>query len=61
MTAPDWLSVGTTLVDPDGDEWLVRAVSGGTVAVQNPDRGVHRLRRADLVTWVERGGWSVLE
>jgi hypothetical protein len=55
---PDWLTVGTTLVDPDGLEWFVREVSGGRTTVQHPEQGAHEVRTRDLVDWVESGDWE---
>lgn len=60
MTGPDWLAVGTDLVDEDGDRWLIRDVQPGRVRLQNPDRGVHELRTEDLIAWVRTGRWEVL-
>lgn len=58
MERPDWLSGGATVWDPDGDRWLVQSVDARWVHVENPDRGRHRLRRRDLVKWVESGDWE---
>jgi len=57
--SPGWLAVGTALRDPDGERWRVRSTGATTVRVQHPERGVHRLRREDLVAWVEAGDWTV--
>lgn len=55
---PDWLRAGRTLRDPEGERWTVREVGPLEVELGHPDRGAHRLRRRDLVAWVEDGDWT---
>lgn len=56
----DWLAVGTSLEDPDGKVWLIYDVGQEFVGIEDPDEGVFRLKREDLVRWVDRGDWSVV-
>lgn len=59
MSRPDWLEVGTDLIDEEGEQWMIREYAGDSVWVQHPSRGVHRLLTTDLVAWVESGRWRV--
>lgn len=58
MSTPEWLSAGRVVVDPEGERWRIREVSAVEVRLQHPERGVHALRKADLVEWVEAGDWE---
>lgn len=58
MGTPDWLDVGASVRDPDDERWTIREVGPAWVAVQHPERGVHRLLKDDLVAWVEDGDWN---
>lgn len=60
MFDPSWLAVGTALADPDGERWFVHGVTYEHVRVEHPDRGVFRLRKNDLLRWVDRGEWTVV-
>jgi hypothetical protein len=60
MTTPDWLGVGTVLVDGDDDRWMINDVGPKWVTVENPDRGRHRVLRDDLVAWVREGDWTTV-
>ena len=60
-STPDWLRVGATVWDQDGERWTIRSIGATKVAVAHPDRGEHRLLRSDLVEWVEDGDWESME
>lgn len=61
MSGPAWLEVGTALEDPDGKRWMIYGVDYEFVKIEDPEDGAYRLKQEDLVRWVDRGDWTVIE
>lgn len=55
---PGWLREGASLSGPEGERWVIRRIGPSFVWIGHPERGEHKLRRADLLEWVESGDWD---